>query len=1040
MRAFPVVLVVALLPLQAGQAQETGTIVGAVVTQTGAALSGATITLPGSAVGATSGPDGRYTITNVPSGTHQVRARLIGYATAVDTGVVVTAGETATADFRLQVRAIELEAVVAIGYATVQKRDLTGAVASVSGDAVTLKAAPTATINTALQGRAAGVQVVTNSGMPGVGASVRIRGTNSITANSEPLYVVDGIPAEQGVGGTSGAAQDPKNNPLMSIDPNEIESIDVLKDASATGIYGARGANGVVLITTKRGRSGESHFTVESSYGFQRISRFMPVLTGPQYMVLRNEAVFNATKDATHLPYSPAQIASAPTYNYPAMMLRSCGGWACVAAPQASEAVTLSGGSERMRFLFSGNYMKQDGIQIGSDFERYGVRFNLDAEVSPRYRMGTSLSLTTVNRNAPRVENGSVGAGANGILAAMQFDPSLPPRDANGNWTLSAILGEQVENPVANASELLDRSTTSRVVGSVFGELAIGEALKVRSTLGGTFSFDGAQYYAPRTVAPGRNAGGDSYIAATPLPSHQLINENTVTYRRALGPGRIDVLGGFSVQTAHSEVDTARAQGCPSDATTYYAYGSCRTLRPPNSGASEWALVSYLGRVNYELSEKYLFTLTGRTDGSSRFGENNKWAFFPSAAVAWRVSDEPFLRKQSFFDDLKLRLSYGKTGNQAINPYQSLDQLGVCWYSTGGVEINALCPSGTEGNPDLKWETQKQFNVGIDAGVLRSRIAFSFDAYHSVTNDLLLSVPLPATSGFTSQLRNVGSVQNNGLELSVTTVNVQGVRVGWRSTLSLAHNRSKVLDLGTATQIIPTVRGGGFVEGQATSIVKVGEPLGAIYAFKTTGLWQQGDECYLQNPADCTPGEYKIVDVNGDGKIDLNDRTIVGYADPKLYGGLSNSLSYGPLTLDVFMNFSYGNQVVDMSRVFNGLSTGFMNERADVLNRWTPENTNTDIPRANFARPRRIYSALVEDGSFLRLQTLTLGYQLPSRLLWGAKAGRVYVTGQNLWIATKYSGFDPEVNSMGGDARQRGIDDGAYPRARVWNVGVNLTF
>jgi len=1038
---YVVLLAVTLLPLEAGLAQETGSIAGAVTAfETGAALSGATITIPGGVLSATSAPDGRYTIANVPPGTYRVQARLIGYATASDTGVVVTVGQTATADFRLQVRAIELEAVVAIGYATVQKRDLTGAVASVSGDAVTMKAAPTTTINTALQGRAAGVQVVTNSGMPGIGASVRIRGTNSITANSEPLYVVDGIPAEQGVGGTSAAAQDPKNNPLMSIDPNEIESIDVLKDASATGIYGARGANGVVLITTKRGRSGESHFTVESSYGFQRISRFIPVLTGPQYRELRNEAVFNATKDSTHLPYSPAQIASAPTYNYPAMMLRSCGGGACVAAPQASEAVTLSGGSERMRFLFSGNYMKQDGIQIGSDFERYGVRFNLDAEVSPRFRMGTSLSLTTVNRNAPRVENGSVGAGANGMLAAMQFDPSLAPRDANGNWTLSAILGEQVENPVANASALIARNTSSRLVGSVFGEPAISEALKLRSTVGGTFSFDGVQYYAPRTVAPGRSAGGDSYIVATPLPSRQLINENTLTYRRALGPGRIDLLGGFSVQTAHSELDTAKAQGCPSDATTYYAYGSCRTLRPPCSGTSEWALVSYLGRINYEVSNRYLFTLTGRTDGSSRFGANNKWAFFPSAAFAWRVSDEPFLRKQSLFDDLKLRLSYGKTGNQAINPYQSLDQLGVCWYSTGGVEINALCPSGTEGNPDLRWETQKQFNVGIDASVLRSRIAFSFDAYHSVTNDLLLSVPLPATSGFTSQLRNIGSVQNNGVELSVTTANVQGVRLGWRSTLSVAHNRSKVLDLGTATQIIPTVRGGGFVEGQATSIVKVGEPLGAIYGFKTTGLWQQGDQCYLTNPADCTPGEYKIVDVNGDGKIDLNDRTIVGYADPKLYGGLSNSLSYGPFTLDVFMNFSYGNQVVDMSRVFNGLSTGFMNERADVLNRWTPQHTNTDIPRANFARPRRIYSALVEDGSFLRLQTLTLGYQLPSRLLWGAKGGRMYVTGQNLWIATKYSGFDPEVNSMGGDARQRGIDDGAYPRARVWNVGVDLTF
>ena len=524
------------------------------------------------------------------------------------------------------------------------------------------------------------------------------------------------------------------------------------------------------------------------------------------------------------------------------------------------------------------------------------------------------------------------------------------------------------------------------------------------------------------------------------MPARQLINENTLGFRRALGPGSADLLAGFSVQTAHFENTVARAQGLPSDATTDNWYDAARILRPASSGATDWALVSYLGRANYSLKDRYLFTVTGRTDGSSRFGRNNKWAFFPSAAFAWRVSEEPFMQHQSLVGDLKLRLSYGKTGNQAIDPYNSLSRLGICLYSLAGTEINALCPSGTRGNPDLKWETQKQLNVGVDASVLRGRIAFSVDAYHSVTNDLLLSVPLPATSGFSSQLRNIGSVQNNGVELSVTTVNVATARLAWRSTLNVAHNRNRVLDLGTATQIFPGVRGGGFVEGGQTHIVRVGEPLGAIFGFKTVGLWQQGDQCYLTNAADCTPGEYKIVDVNGDGKIDLNDRTIVGYADPKLYGGLSNSLTYGPFSVDVFMNFSYGNQVVDMSRVFNGLATGFMNERADVLNRWTPQNTNTDIPRANFARPRRIYSALVEDGSFLRLQTLTLGYQLPSRLLRGAKAGRVYVTGQNLWIATKYTGFDPEVNSMGGDPRTRGVDDGAYPRSRVWNFGVNLTF
>src|SRR6266513_2973505 len=651
MKRLAVLAALALPPVHALLAQETGRVAGTVTAQqTGAPLAGASVTLAGGSLGAVTGSDGRYLVVGVPPGTYRVRARLIGYGTVEDTGVVVTAAETATVDFQLLAQAIQLDAVVAIGYATVQKRDLTGAVASVSGDAVTMRAAPTSTVNTAEQGS---------------------------------------------------SSSDPKSNPLMSIDPNTIESIDVLKDASAKAIYGARGANGVVLITTKRGRSGESHFTVESSYGFQRISRFIPVLTGPQYRQLRNEAVLNSAKDPTtvKLPYSPAQIASAQTYNYPAMMLRSCPSWSCVAAPQASGAVTLSGGSDRMRYLFSGNYMKQDGIEVGSDFERYGVRLNLDADVSPRFRVATSLSLTQVNRNAPRVENGSVGAGANGILAAMQFDPSLAPRDANGNWTKTAILGEQVENPVANSSDIRDFNTTSRVVGNVVGELAVSDALKLRSTFGGTFGFDGIEFYAPRTVASGVGPSGDSFIQASAVPARQLINENTLSFRRTLGPGSADLLAGFSVQTAHFENAVARAQGLPSDATTNNWYDAARTLRPSSSGATNWGLVSYLGRANYSLKDRYLFTVTGRTDGSSRFGRNNKWAFFPSAAFAWRVSEEPFMQHQSLVGDLKLRLSYGKTGNQAIDPYNSLSRLGICWYSLAGTEINALCPSGTRGNP-----------------------------------------------------------------------------------------------------------------------------------------------------------------------------------------------------------------------------------------------------------------------------------------------------------------------------------------------------
>ena len=1046
MKRSVVLLLLASLPFQAGLAQETGTIAGTVTAQeTGAALASVSVAVVGLARAGTTGPDGRYTILGVPPGTYQVRARLIGFRTTVDSSVVVAAGQTVTADFRLVAQAIQLDTtIVAIGYATVQKKDLTGAVGSVSGDAVTTKAAPTSTVNTALEGRAAGVQVLLNSGMPGVGASVRIRGTNSISANSEPLYVIDGVPAEQG-----SSSSDPKSNPLMSIDPNEIESIDVLKDASATAIYGSRGANGVVLITTKRGPTGESRVTMTTSYGFQDISKTIPVLTAPQYMQLVNDARYYNTHMDAAPKYSDQQIANAQTYNYPALMLRSCSGWQfCSAAPQANQAISISGGAGQMRYLLSGNFMRQEGILVGSDFQRYGVRLNVDADMNARVKVGSSMSLTRVSRMAAAVENASVGAGANGILAAMQFDPSLPPKDANGNWNMNAILSEQVANPLANSSALTDLNTTSRLVGNVFGELSIANGLKLKTTLGGTFSLDGINYYAPRTISPGSPTKGDAFIQQTPW--RQLLNDNTLTWHHSAGPGALDLMGDVSVQTYHSEYSIARAQGCASDATAYNAFGSCSILRPSESGATDWALLSYLGRANYNLNDRYLFTLSARTDGSSRFAPGNKWAFFPSVAFAWRLASEPFMQNQALFSDLKLRVSYGRAGNQGISPYSTLQQLAVCWYSFGGTEFNSLCPRSTEGNPALTWESQNQGNVGLDASLLKNRVTVSLDAYHSVTHNLLLTVPLPITTGFSSQPQNVGSMRNNGLELSLSTVNVTGHKFNWRSTLNIAGNRNKVLDLGstldTAGNVVPLasipapdVRGGGFIEGGKTNILMVGQPLGTIYGFKTAGLWQAGDQCYLTNTGECTPGEYKVVDVNGDGKIDLSDRTVIGHADPKFYGGFSNSVSYGPVSLDVFLTFSYGNDVVDLSRVFNDIATGYLNERADVLNRWTPENTSTDVPRANAARPRRLYSALVEDGSYIRLQTLTLGCQLPARLLWGAHAARLYVTGQNLWIASHYKGFDPEVNSLGGDPRMRGIDDGAYPRSRVWNLGLTLT-
>jgi TonB-linked SusC/RagA family outer membrane protein len=1011
--------------------RQTGSIAGTVRdAATGTPLLNARVSLVGTRFGVETGTDGRYTIADVPPATYRIRARLIGYVPS-DASVTVQDGQQAVVDLAIQQSAIELNPVVAVGYATVEKKDLTGAVASITADEFKAGAAPIVTLTTGLQAKAAGVQVTSNSGMPGAGLRVRVRGTGSISANSEPLYVIDGIPAEQGT-----SSSDPKANPLMSIDVDGIESIDVLKDASATAIYGARGANGVVLITTRRGQTGQSRVTVETSYGFQRLAKPIPVLTGPEFMQLANEAAANG---GLSQPYTAAQIASAPTYDYPSMMLRTCDTWRyCAAAPQASGSLSFSGGNQGLRYLISGNFAAQDGIEIGSDFRRHGVRLNLDGTVSDRFRLGTSLSFARVTRNAPRVENGSLGNSANGIQAAMQFAPFAPPKDANGNWIKTSPTTEPVPNPIANALELTDLNTTTRLLGSVSGEYDITPDLRVKSTLGGNFQFNKIHFFAPRTVLDG-GVGGAGWIFSEEI--RNLTSENTLTYRRALGPGNVDLLGGVSVQTFYGE--NIRGDGAifPTDETNVFNLGSGSQLLPAGSGVGESAILSYLARVNYNIDGKYLVTLTGRYDGSSRFGANNKWAFFPSAAVAWRITDERFLQGQSLFSDLKLRLSYGQVGNQAVESYQSLTQLNTQWYTAGGIEIPALAPAARMPNPDLRWEQQTQFNLGFDAEFLDHRLTVTLDHYRSTTKDLLLVVPLPSTTGFTSQLRNIGAVRNRGVELSVGSINMRRDRLTWRSALNVAANRNKVLNLGIDTALFLAPRTGNFFAPNDIYVVKVGQPIGAIFGYAVNGLWQTGDQCYLRNPtSNCVPGEYKIADTDGDSTITAADRVILGYGDPKFYGGLSNTLTYGPLSLDVLLSFVSGNKVVNAGNAYGCAAIGQANERTCVRDRWTPSNTDTDVPRANRSRPRRLYSTFVEDGSYLRLQTLTLGYQLPARWLWGAEAAQLYLTGQNLWTLTGYSGFDPDVNSMGGDGRFGGIDIGAYPRTRTWNLGLSLTF
>ncbi|HSM04346.1 MAG TPA: TonB-dependent receptor [Longimicrobiales bacterium] len=1026
MRRLLAVLALISCPLAVMAQEPTGSVVGTVRDAvTGAVIGGAEVWVEGTRLNAMSRDDGRFLLAGVAAGEYVVRASRIGYSTGEET-VRVTASGTVEVTLELTLQAIDLEELVATGYGTSSRRELTGAVSSISGDDVLLKAAPNVTISGALQGRAAGVQVLTASGMPGVGTSVRVRGANSITANSEPLYVIDGVPVTQGTD-----SSDPTQNPLVTVNTNDIESIQVLKDASATAIYGSRGANGVILITTRSGGERGNAITLESNVGVQQLSKTIDVLSARQYRELRNEAMTNVGLTPQ---YTPDEVSGATTTDYPDLILQD--------APQQSHTLSFSGTEGGTQYLISANLLDQGGIIRGTDFRRYSARVNLDRTFSDRFRAGTNLSMTRTKHDVSQVENGQLAGNSRGILAAMVYDPALPVYDEDGEYIRQAVLGEFINNPVATANELVEQRNETRLVGSLFGELSITQDLRLSNRFG-VNSWDAYNpYFAPSDIQQGFTTNGAASIWQG--RSTELLNETLLNFEKdAFGPGDLAVLGGFTYQSSTFDYTNMEAADFLVEEPMWNSVQGGAQRPTVASGTTDWTLLSYLTRVNYNLLDRYLFTVTGRYDGSSRFGENNKWAFFPSAAVAWRLIDEGFMADQGFFDDLKLRVSFGLTGNQAVGPYNSLAGMEVTESAIGSVNTIAFAPGSRSPNPDLKWETTRQFNVGVDMAFLDNRLSLSADAYTARTEDLLLIVNMPWTSGFADQLRNVGSVKNRGVELSLTSLNVQSGGFSWSSTLNVAANRNEVVAIDERDYIETGGDRWGWAVGGNSHLIKPGEPLGSIYGYRVMGLWQEGDACDLEQPRptlDCVPGELHVEDVNGDGQITPDDRTIIGYADPDFYGGFDNNFTFGPFTLDAFLTFSVGNDVVNASNAFLMNATGQLNERAEVMDRWTPENTDTDIPRANANRRTLLYSTLVEDGSYLRLQALTLGYQLPQRLLPGIRSGRVYVTGQNLFTITDYSGFDPEVNSLGGSPSARGLDVGAYPRSRIWNLGVSITF
>lgn len=959
----------------------------------------------------------------------------------------VVVGSEAVINMVLEPASQLLKDVVVIAYGTVKKSDLTGSVSSVSSEDLN-RTAPTS-LDQALQGRAAGVQVTQVSGRPGGETSIRIRGSSSINAGNEPLYVVDGmlITSDNGqlnAGGIAGSGL----NGLSTISPSDIERIEILKDASATALYGSRGSNGVVLITTKRGKAGKSSVTFDTYYGVQNVTKKLEMLDGETFAHYMN----NYAKDSG-LPLDaryliPEKIGKGTDWQEAIFQQ----------APMQSYQLSAVGGSENTQFAISGGYFKQEGVIINSNFERYSFRTNLDQKVSNRFKIGSSVSLSYIKSRG--VLTGAIGAGTGTLLpgatsSALLFPPTLPVLDSTvaGGYTFEDDRGRNIGNPVADALETDNISNYTRAIANVYGIYKIVDGLDFKASAGidGFSSKDNR--FVPNYLKRTQNNNGDAVVAT--VDGYSWLTEFTLNYNRKLNERHsFDALLGTTFQGFRSERLFAFALDFADNRTGWHNLGSALNPQPSATGEAEWGIISYLGRVNYGFDNRILVTLTGRLDGASKFGVNNKYGFFPSGSIAWKLHEEDFVKNLGVFESLKTRLSYGILGNQDIFPYASLATVGTVGQGTFN---NTEAYNGQEPlrypNPDLKWERTSQLDLGFDAEFAKGRLGLTFDIYEKQTTDLLLFTPLPRTTGFSGALFNIGGLRNRGLELALNSRNLTG-EFTWQTDLNFSVNRNEITELSNDDDI--------FVPGVLSvpagwSILREGEPIGTFYGYLSDGLFQSDEEAMTsphlkaQNPK---AGDRKYKDLNGrdaqgnltgqpDGVIDEADRTIIGDANPDFTWGLTNSFSWKGFDLSIFIQGVQGNDIVN-AYLFE---IGSLNAETNVLkefyeNRWTPENPNNEYPKINPSERNIFSDAQVEDGSFIRIKNITLGYNLPAGWLQRSKLAkfRVYASVNNLATFTDYRGYDPEVNAFGQSHLLQGIDYGGYPLARTIIGGVQVGF
>ncbi|WP_020571029.1 SusC/RagA family TonB-linked outer membrane protein [Neolewinella persica] len=1057
---------------------------GTVVSDEGEPLIGVTIRVKEDLnTGTITDFDGKYQLT-VPSGSGTLLLSYTGYKTQE-----VAVNNRSRIDITMATDSETLQEVVVVGYGYVDKQDLTGSVSSVKGEDLTR--VQSVNFEKGLAAQAAGVQVTTSQGGPGAAAKIRIRGGTSITQTSDPLYVIDGFPLVGSASDINAGPGSQQESPLSSINPEDIESIEILKDASSTAIYGSRGANGVILITTKKGKEGRAQLTYSNSIGIGELARTVDILSPQEYVDFWNEyhtfGIVNfenrdlAYRDdfGNDLDIGDPSNGTIVT-NWREKVFRN--------SYNVRHNLNINGGSAKTRYNASFGYSNDEGILEGSFYKRYSSNINVTQQLANKLSAGININAGFIDRGGPVTAGGNAGSSAQAsvLTQALLFTPvqgriRFADAEYDEDGVLISVRDGAAFNPEAQIQRTHNFGNTVNGFGNAYLQYDLDDHLTIKSSFGGNYFNSNNEGVYPSDFGWSAQLNG---IAFTGLfRGYGWLNENTISYRNKIGIHGINAVAGYTQQGSTNRSLNTSSQDFALPGVDIDNLAAAGITNVTQSNKTQWGLRSWLGRVNYTLNDKYLFTVSARADGSSRFSEGNKWGFFPSAAVSWRVSEEPFLSDSKLISNLKLRATYGVSGNNGIGEYRSLaayepTRAVLDGQLAAGARVNRL------GNADLTWETTAQSDFGFELGLFDNRLTFDLDYYIKNTTDLLLFVPLPRETGFTNALQNIGEVENKGIELSLNATPVDKGDFRWNFRVNVSQNRNQILDMGRSGSFTSNSPG----PNNNDFISQVGDPVGSFYGLITDGIYnysdfpifdglsneeaadlirndengQFWDNFYDLREGSVTrrgvgqyrPGMIKLKDIasideNGnrvlvpDGVVDEADRTILGSAQPDWFGGITNDFTYKNFDLSFLFQFSVGNEVYN-NNITTGSATAIpnYNKLGLVRDRWTLDNPDSDTPGiwgiSDGGINRELIDQFIEDGSFLRLANVTFGYRLPKGFATTSNA-RIFVAVDNAFILTNYSGYDPEV-SVGNNPLTPGVDNDSYPRQRTYRAGLSVTF